>query len=146
MGIDKWAGLRPLPGDIQDKLGQLPDLLAANEVQLAYLFGSLVAGQHGHDVDLALLMAGDHKPYRLRDQIIDCLGTERVDIVDLQRAAPVLRFEIVSSGRCLHSRDPDLPLAFALATVRLYQDTNYLRQVQNEILQERMEQYRVNES
>jgi predicted nucleotidyltransferase len=134
----KWHRMKPLPQDIAVRLAQLPSLLAAEGVQLAYLFGSLAQQTKGNDVDLALLMPPDQLPYRLRDKLTTFLKTERLDIVDLRRANNVLRFEIISSGRCLYASDDDQKQDFELETVRVYHDREIPRRRQEAILRERM--------
>jgi len=95
---ERWKGFRELSPDIKGAMERLTPLFEREGVQLAYLFGSLSRGQRGHDVDLALLVQ-DAPAFRLREAVVECLGTERVDLVDLRRASPVLRFEILRTGR-----------------------------------------------
>ena len=136
---ERWYKFAELPDNIEDVVAQLPSLLAREGVLLAYLFGSLVEGRPANDVDVALLMAEDRPAYRLREAITERLGTERVDVVDLRRASPVLRFEVISTGRLLYAADGDVQLAFELAAIRQYQDTDYLRRQQRDMLKRRME-------
>lgn len=134
----KWHHIKPLSLDIEARLAQLPAFLAAENVQLAYLFGSLAQNATGNDIDLALLMPPDQPPYRLRDKLTTFLKTERVDIVDLRRANNVLCFEIISSGRCLYAADDEQKRAFELQTVRIYHDREIPRRRQEAYLRERM--------
>lgn len=154
---ERWRGFRELPADLARRLEQLPDLLEREGVLLTYLFGSLVEeasrAREGllaaeaserpapRDVDLALLMPAGRPAYRLREAITDCLDTQRIDVVDLRRASPVLRMEIVRNGRVLYAAGDDVQLQFELETVRLYQDTNWLRQQQRKILKGRTAQW-----
>ena len=137
---ERWARFRELSTNINQKLTQLTPLFEKEEVLLAYLFGSLSQGQVGHDVDLAILTRSE-PAFRLRAAITDCLETERLDLVDLQRASPVLRFEILRTGQLLYAADPVCRERFELATLRLYRDTAWLRRRQQEYLRERMEQW-----
>lgn len=134
----KWDRTKPAPPDIVQRLARLPALLASEGVLLAYLFGSLAQHQHGNDVDLALLLPPGQKPYRLRDTLADFLGTQRLDIVDLGRANNVLRFEIISTGRCLYAANDELRLDFELETVRVYHDREIPRRRQEALLRKRM--------
>ena len=136
---EKWRCTGPIPTDIAQRLARLPALLAEAGVLLAYLFGSLAQQENGNDIDLALLLPPGAKPYRLRDKLTNFLGTQRLDIVDLRRANNVLRFEIISTGRCLYAADDDLRLAFELDTVRIYHDREIPRRRQEALLQERMQ-------
>lgn len=136
---ERWHKFAELPDNIRDTLTQLPPLLAREGVLLAYLFGSLAQNRPANDVDLALLTPEERPPYRLREAITECLGTERVDVVDLRRASPVLRFEVISRGQLIYAAESDLRLEFELATIREYQDTDYLRRQQREMLKRRMD-------
>ncbi|MFO7539887.1 MAG: nucleotidyltransferase domain-containing protein [Chloroflexota bacterium] len=136
---EKWRHFEPLPADMAERLSRLDDLFVGEGVLLAYLFGSLLQeSRPAQDVDLALLLPEDKRPYHLHPAIIACLGTERVDIVDLRRASPVLKFEIISNGRCLYTQNEDIQFEFVMATLRQYHDTNYLRQQQDKILRQRL--------
>jgi predicted nucleotidyltransferase len=135
---ERWDKFSELPSDIKQRLAQLIPLFEREGVQLAYLFGSLGQGQPGHDVDLAILTQGE-PAFRLRPAITECLGTERLDLIDLRRASPVLRFEILRTGQLLYAVEPELVEQFELSTLRLYRDTAWLRRQQRAYLQERME-------
>jgi len=137
---ERWQRFRELPADIQQRLGQLPALFEREGVQLAYLFGSLVQDHTGRDIDLAILTA-DGPAFPLRAAIIECLGTERVDLVDLAQAGPVLRFEVLRTGRLLYAASEQVRERFELATLHLYRDTHPLRRRQGEYLRERMAQW-----
>ncbi len=134
---ERWDKFAELPSDIKQRLPQLIPLFEREGVQLAYLFGSLGRGQEGHDVDLAILTRSE-PAFRLREIITNCLGTERVDLVDLRRASPVLRFEILRTGQLLYAADQALSERFELATLQVYRDTAWLRRQQRAYLRERM--------
>ena len=141
MGIaERWKRFRELPADIEQALEQLCPLFEREGVELAYLFGSLSQGRKGDDVDLAILVH-DGPAFRLREAIVEYLGTERVDLVDLRDASPALRFEILRTGHPLYAADEEMQRRFELATLRLYRDTHPLRRRQREYLQRRMAQW-----
>ncbi|MDW8101162.1 MAG: nucleotidyltransferase domain-containing protein [Anaerolineae bacterium] len=139
MGIaERWKGFQKLPPDIEEALKRLPLLFEKEGVLLAYLFGSLSRGEEGNDVDLAVLIRNG-PAFRLREAIIECLGTERVDLVDLRSASPVLRFEIVRTGRPFYVADEKVQERFELDTLHLYRDTGPLRRQQKDYLKRRIE-------
>lgn len=144
MGIpERWKGHEPLPEGIKCSLEELKPIFEREGVLLAYLFGSLaksgeVGGREPHDVDLALLT--EEKPaWKLWDEISLALGTERLDIVDLKRASPVLLFEIIRSGRLIYSSDEAARERFVLDVLHLYRDTAPLRLRQRTALKRRMD-------
>jgi predicted nucleotidyltransferase len=140
---ERWKGFAELPPHIGAAVERLDPLFAREGVRLAYLFGSLARGEAAHDVDLALLVQGQ-PAYRLREPIADHLHTERLDLVDLALAPPVLRFEIVSTGRLLYAADDREVERFEMETLRLYRDTHHLRQRQRQMLRERFAQWSSN--
>jgi len=141
---ERWRGFAELPPDLERRLTRLVPLLQKRGVALAYLFGSLTHTGKANDVDLAVLVPGGGA-YRLRPEIADCLGTERLDLVDLSHAPPALRFEIVRTGRVLYEADPEMRERFEMDTLRLYRDTNHLRRRQAEYLTRRFAEWRSKE-
>ena len=135
---ERWKKFRELPPDIEGAMERLTPLFEREGVLLAYLFGSLSRGQVGQDVDLAVLTR-DMPAFHLREAIIGCLETERVDLVDLRRASPVLRFEILRTGHPLYVADEETRNRFELATLHLYRDTHPLRRQQRKYLKRRVE-------
>lgn len=89
---------------------QLQQVLTAfPEIRLAVLFGSVARGEDaaGSDWDLGVLLEGGSVD-RLWDVEIAAVGALRrtVDLVDLHRAPPLLRFEIARDGVVLVEREP----------------------------------------
>jgi hypothetical protein len=72
-----------------------------------------------HDLDLAHLTK-DQPAWKLWDEIAEAVGSERLDLVDLRRASPVLLFEIVRSGSLLYSSDEAIKERFVLNVLHLY--------------------------
>lgn len=112
---------------------------------LAYLFGSLASKDEKlsrprppGDVDLAILTK-EGSAYELLEAVVDALGTDRLDLVDLRKASPILRFEILRSGRPIYISDEDLRERYEMETIYLYRDTEPMRKRQREALKERME-------
>ena len=134
---EKWHRFKELPEDIANRLAMLPDLLAQEGAILAYLFGSQARHGRGQDVDLALLMPEEKRPYTLQQSINEFLDTERIDIIDLRRATPVMRFEIMSTGRCIYAHDEDIQIDMELSWLREYKDTAWLRKKHEQALRER---------
>lgn len=138
---ERWSEEPELPRDLRRRLDELPRWLAARGVRFAYLFGSLTAGKgpgsHGRtavaadDVDLAAWREGG-PAWELRGPLCEFLGTERLDLVDLRLAGPVLRFGIVRDGRRIWARDAADADEFEQRVILEYLDTAYLRRVQME--------------
>jgi predicted nucleotidyltransferase len=93
---ERWRKFGLLPENTRDRLANLSSLFEREGVLLAYLFGSLARQEKGKDVDPAVLLDKDDLS-ELGENVREALGTERVDLVSLEIASPVLRFEIVSN-------------------------------------------------
>jgi predicted nucleotidyltransferase len=102
----------PLHGnELRDRLTRA--LEGRPEVLEAYLFGSEAAGraQPHSDVDVAVFVAEvPDAPFgyeaELSADLIAALGENRVDLVLLNRAPPLLYHHVLSEGVRLLSRDP----------------------------------------
>ncbi|WP_026289928.1 type VII toxin-antitoxin system MntA family adenylyltransferase antitoxin [Thioalkalivibrio sulfidiphilus] len=106
---------------------------AQPHVELAYLFGSTARGTTGpmSDVDVAIRMSpgADHtldERLKLQDALCRHLGSDRVDLVDLDLVSPVLRFNVVRDGLLLKG-DNDVRVPFEVRAMSEYFDTHALR-------------------
>ena len=112
--------------DIKSKLSPLfkePDL------RLVILFGSAAAGQmhKRSDIDLAFLFDRPVDILDLTNRVIRLLHTDNIDIVDLKKANPLLRFSAVRNGKLLYEKEPGTFNSFASLAFRMYVDTKKLR-------------------
>lgn len=96
------------------------------EIVAAWAFGSAQGGElrPGSDADVAILTTR----VLTLDELLTLLGRlqaalrlDEVDLVLLNDANPMLRFEAVS-GRCLYVRDPEAMAGFVSLTAREYED------------------------
>jgi predicted nucleotidyltransferase len=147
---ERWKRHTPLPLDIDERLKSLDPLFEKGDVQLAYLFGSLAAksgraARPPGDVDLAVLRR-EGPAGELQEALAEALGTDRLDLVDLKKASPVLRFEILSSGKPIYISDEELREQYEMETLRLYRDTEPMRRRHREALKERMAAWRSKEA
>jgi len=64
--------------------------------RLVVLFGSVAGGRiHAQsDIDLGVDLDGDCDILEVQDRIVDLLEDDRVDVVELRRADPVLAYQI----------------------------------------------------
>jgi predicted nucleotidyltransferase len=115
------------------------------ELKLVIRFGSTAAGRQrpDSDVDLAVLA---ERELTLADQervVIELarrqgIGEDRIDLVDLQTAPPLLQHEIAEHGELLEG-DPDDFLRFRLTAWKAYQDTAKLRRAREQNLRRRLD-------
>ncbi len=111
--------------------------LVETDLQLLVLFGSRVAGRATarSDVDLAIQCAGPTDLDRWHVTLAPLMGTDRVDLVDLRRAGPLLGFEVARTGQPLFERRPGTFRAFQALAARRYADTAKLRTAQRRAIQ-----------
>ncbi|MBI5141430.1 MAG: nucleotidyltransferase domain-containing protein [Nitrospirae bacterium] len=100
-------------------------MFAEHKVRLAYLFGSLASSGFGNDVDIAVLMDGNNLSGLSLD-LQDFLGTWRLDLVNLGSAPVRIAFEVISTGRLIHSCGADVENAFEMNVIKKYQDSRPL--------------------
>lgn len=76
-------------------------------VRLLVLLGSRATGEahEGSDWDVGVLGDGGLDLPSLRADVVDRLGTDLVDLVDLRAASAVLRRDAAMTGRVLVERD-----------------------------------------
>lgn len=143
-------------GALREKL--LPLLRRREEVIAAYLFGSTVTGKtHAEsDIDVALLVdEGQYKkldravPYGYKARMISnlarLLGTDKVDLVILNEAPPLLANEVISKGRLLFCRDDRARLRFEVRAKLRYADTAPLRELKRSYLYKRISEGKFSE-
>ena len=103
------------------------------EVRLAYLFGSRARGTErpSSDFDIGVLLAAEavrdasgvnRSIRRLAARLADPVPAERLHIVVLNGAPPLLRHRVLRDGVPLCERDANERLRFALRTIREYHD------------------------
>ncbi len=111
-------------------------------ILLVYLFGSLARGQETSlsDVDIAVLL--DDLPddllgftLRLMDELSVILG-DRVDLVFLNEAPPLLRHQVIKHGRVIYSRSEEERVRFEVKSEREYLDLRFLYHRYNQVLLE----------
>jgi uncharacterized protein len=125
---------------LTSKLETLKDAVEVeSKVLFAYLFGSQARKDTGplSDLDIAVYLdetVEDLFSYRLRliEMMMKILKDERVDIVVLNNANPLLRHEVMKVGIVL-KENKVLRVSFEVKTAKDYLDTVHLRQVQLKI-------------
>lgn len=115
---------------VGQRLADLPE--AMPELQLLVLFGSAARGRMKaeSDVNLAVQCDGSADLDALYLAIAARLGTDRLDLIDLRRAGPLLAFEVGRACRLLFERSPGTFRQFQSSASRRYCDTEKLRRAQ----------------
>lgn len=106
-----------------------------DNVEFAYLFGSAATGKAGplSDIDIAVYLAdaGFSHGYRLDilGRLARALGTENLDVLMLNEAPTVMRFEVIRNGVIL-KENAATRVPFEALVLQEYLDTLHLREVQ----------------
>jgi len=121
------------------------------EILLAYLFGSYIttSTRVPEDLDVAILLDSelfrplDRKaPYgyqaELTTAIMNRLKLNRVDLVLLHRATPVLAYQVIHTGKAIFSRSEALRRDFEIATLKRHADTRHLRRIKRHYSEKRI--------
>jgi len=139
---ERWKGYKELPEDIVDRLDMVKVFWEeSNDIFLVYLFGSLAEEKNANDIDLAILFntkPSYEKITELLERLYKLIGTQRIDIANLNRAGPVFKFNIITSGKLLYMKDVDTVNTFELKVIKEHMDTGHMRKVQRWFLKEKV--------
>ena len=111
---------------------KLAPLFKDEELQLVLLFGSNVSGKthKQSDIDLAFLFDRPIDTLALTNTIIQLLHNDNVDVIDLSRTSPLLRFSVVKNSIILYENQQGKFNDFFSLAFRIYIDTTKLRDAQ----------------
>ena len=111
---------------------KLEAIFSEDGLQLVIVFGSIVSGKmhKKSDLDVAFLFDRPIDTVALTNKVINLLHTDNIDVVDLKRASPLLKFSIVKTGRLIYENEVGLFNAFYSLALRMYIDTQKLRDAQ----------------
>ena len=140
MAVEKSPKRRIKPISREEILAGLKETLAQNQsVKFAYLFGSRARGAGGRlsDIDIAVYLDRRISPFafrlRLAETLARELGTDRLDLITLNDAPLLLRYEVVRGGLVI-KEDKQRRVNFEQQVLREYLDTAILRRTQRAYL------------
>jgi len=125
---------------------KLPELISFFKVR-DDIVAVLIVGSYGtkyqtenSDIDLAILFSKEISFFDELDlevQICDILQTDKVDIINLNKAPLTLQFKAISEGREIIKKDPIKVADFEEVVLDLYQDHEYFYRIFYKELKER---------
>jgi predicted nucleotidyltransferase len=117
---------------VEEIRNRLVPIFKDEGLKLVLLFGSAVLGKihKQSDIDLAFLFDKPVDILSLTNRVIRLLHADNVDVVDLRRAGPLLKFSVVKNGRLLYERQPGMFNEFYSLAFRMYVDSKKLRDAQ----------------
>lgn len=122
------------PAEIAAALAAAP---SAAGIRLAVLHGSRARGDAGphSDWDVGVLATPDADLTAFVAALTQVLGTDAVDVVDLERASALLRFRAARDGVVLLEREAELFVRFRIAAVSFWCDAGpVIRAAQDDVL------------
>jgi predicted nucleotidyltransferase len=133
------------PLSVNDIKERLTPLFQKKGLQLVLLFGSIAKGNvhRKSDIDLGFLFNEPIDVLALTNEVTKLLHSDRVDVVDLRRASPLLKFSAAQKGKVLHERSDGLFNEFLSLAFRMYIDTKKLRDANGEMIRGFLEEKRV---
>lgn len=133
-GSRALQGLRAAVAD-----GTLDDLAAEHRLALVVLFGSAAdpTVEDPGDLDLAIAWQRDADPDLLgaTGDLANLMG-DAVDVLDLDRAGPLVRERAMTGGEKLLEREPGAFANRQMRAVRDAMDTAWMRRAQLELMAE----------
>lgn len=93
-------------------------------LDLLVLFGSRARGDShpGSDWDFGYLATPEFDPYDLLARLVLLLGTDRIDLINLNRTNGLLRFRVAAEGQTLFEERPGAFEDFWLEAVPFWWD------------------------
>lgn len=128
MGVkERWKNTKPILYSTNEAIALILPLLNADQrILIAYLFGSRANGsEKSFDIDIAIYTSGDflwEDYHLLYGELTKKLHSDRLDIIWLNNAEPILSFEVIRNGRVLFFRDADRLNDFELKAKKRYYD------------------------
>ena len=125
-----------------DLIDMLREFMAAEKlVQFSYLFGSVARQTAGplSDIDIAVYVDARVNIFKRRLTLMEALakkiGSERFDLVVLNVAPVVLKYEVIKNGIVL-KEDRPRRVVFESRVLREYLDSAHMRAIQYQYLKE----------
>ncbi len=131
MGIkQRWEKTNPIQYSTKEVLALVLPLLNADErILIAYLFGSRANNtKESSDIDIAIYTSRDFlwdDYYLLYGEITKKLHSDRLDLLWLNIAEPILCFEVIRNGKVLFYKDADILNDFELKAKKRYYDYSF---------------------
>ena len=127
-----------------EKISTIRNILSKDRrIKFAYLFGSQAEKKNSplSDTDIAVYLDVriDYFAYRLKlmETLAKKLKEETFDLIVLNTAPILLKYEVIKSHYVLKD-DARRRIPFEIKVLQEYLDTSYLRQIQRQIMQEKI--------
>ena len=118
--------------------GTLAEVCELHDLDLLVVFGSVLAADvDPRDLDVAVRFGsgeGAHDTLRLLNDLYELTGSERIDLMVLNRAAPLARERVLTTGEPLFQRKPGDFANAQIAAIMERLDTDRFRAMELELM------------
>lgn len=122
------------------------NLLQGLDINTLYLFGSRVRGvfDKSSDIDIAVLFSKNLAPQAAFENIILLEDSLRqlnpflFDLVPLNSASSILKYEVISNSKILYCADNNHRIDYEVKSIKEYIDEQFYRNIYNNLLSERI--------
>jgi uncharacterized protein len=118
------------------------------DVAVAYLFGSVARAQATplSDIDVAILLPPEltgeallERQLELAEELAALAGVD-VQVTILNRAPPLLAYQVIHDGILLHQQDVAVRIEFEVRTLKLYFDVKPMLEFHTQVLFRRIQE------
>lgn len=125
-----------------ERLEALRDVARRFGVRSLGAFGSRTGGEIRPDSDIDLCVDFRHRTsadeeLAFHEAVVEALGTDRVDVVNLDTAGPLALREIALHGRPIYEAEPKAFVNRQVAGLGIYMETARFRRLGSELLRTR---------
>ena len=114
-------------------------LIEEFNISLIYVFGSYAKGTNteNSDLDIGILINGDTSPMTrlsVLNEMVGILDREDIDLIILNEADEVLKFQVIKYGKLIYVRDLTEKVLFEARTMSEYMDMEHFRNTRNKYM------------
>ena len=126
---------------IEEIRERLVPLFKERDLRLILLFGSALTGavHKKSDIDLAFLFDKPVDILSMTNRFIRLLHTDKVDVIDLKHASPLLKYSVAEKGKLLYEKSPGMFFEFYSLAFKEYVDTRKLREARETVIKNFLE-------
>lgn len=119
---------------------RLKEIAILHKITLIILFGSEASGRSSKDSDIDLGILFDKPPSNAREEkvledFIHLFRTDRLDIVVLNHASPLLLFQVATKGKPVYEKARGNFLRFSITVYKRYWENNKFRRLKEVFLE-----------
>jgi predicted nucleotidyltransferase len=125
---ERWKGTKQIKFSTDEAMTLMLSVLKTEHcILIAYLFGSRLKDKNkiSSDIDIAIYTSDDFSwqdYYLLYGSLTKRLHSDRLDLVWLNRAEPILSFDVIKNGKVLFFNNADTLNDFELKAKKRYYD------------------------